>query len=161
MYTVAEEDLEQLVCATIIGETEIFPRVSFMTTTSGSDTGQCTTYCKWLHVCIVTVTNTPPFVTFAATTDVDFTSVSDEFVFTANLMTVCEIITIINDPIPEPQETFQVQLISTTITRAVIGGAASTTITITDTDRMFLSVCDIHTSTHLHTYLNKYQFDPY
>ena len=103
---------------------------------------------------MVTVMNTTPFVTFAATTDVDFDSVSDEFIFTANLMTVCEIITIINDPIPELQETFQVQLISTTITRAVIGEPASTTIIITDTDRMFLSVCDVHTSTHLHTYLS-------
>ena len=84
--------------------------------------------------------NALSFVTFAATTDVDFDSVSDEFIFTATLTTVCEIISIINDPIPEPQETFQVQLTSTTITRAVIGQAASTTITITDTDRMSLGV---------------------
>ena len=52
MYIVAEEDLEQLVCATIIGQTEIFPRVSFMTTTSGSDTGQYTSYAL-LALCIV------------------------------------------------------------------------------------------------------------
>ena len=89
---------------------------------------------------VVVITNALSCVTFAATTDVDFNSVSDELIFSATLTTVCEIISIINDQIPEPQETFQVQLTSTTITRAVIGEVASTTITITDTDRTFVHV---------------------
>lgn len=39
VYRVAEEDAGVTVCATIIGSTEIYPRVSFMTTSSVNDSG--------------------------------------------------------------------------------------------------------------------------
>ena len=41
MYIVAEED-NLTICATIVGMTEIYPQVSFMTTTLSSDSGKKT-----------------------------------------------------------------------------------------------------------------------
>ena len=70
-----------------------------------------------------------------ATTDVDFTSTSQDLVFSANLVTVCATIPIVDDQIPEPVETFQVQLISTSLSRALLGQSLATVI-ITDNDSM-------------------------
>ena len=43
MYIVAEED-NLTICATIVGMTEIYPQVSFVTTTLSSDSGKKTLY---------------------------------------------------------------------------------------------------------------------
>ena len=65
----------------------------------------------------------------------DFTSTSQDLVFSANLVTVCATIPIVDDQIPEPVETFQVQLISTSLSRALLGQSLATVI-ITDIDSM-------------------------
>lgn len=39
MYTVAEENLEVNVCATLVGLTEVYPKVTFVTATSENDSG--------------------------------------------------------------------------------------------------------------------------
>ena len=39
MFTVAENDLELTVCATLLGLTEIYLTVTFMTATSANDSG--------------------------------------------------------------------------------------------------------------------------
>lgn len=77
----------------------------------------------------------------------DFVSTSQELIFSADIRTVCTTISIVNDQTPELNETFQVQLTSTNISRAVLG-QSSTTITITDTDSMFqclwIVTCSVH-----------------
>ena len=73
---------------------------------------------------------------FIAMIGSDFISTSGELTFSSDQMEVCCNIEIVNDEIPEPEETFQVRLTSSSILRAVIEDS-DTTITITDTDRMY------------------------
>ena len=79
----------------------------------------------------------------------DFISVSSDLVFGADLRPQCVTVTIVDDQIPEPEETFTLQLTSSSLLRAVIVQPI-TIITITDADSMFCSaIIMIPTTEHL------------
>ena len=118
------------VCAVAVGSAEIYPEVAFITTTLGNDSGEIT----MMKASVGLYTRVSSF-PLTATRDMDFSSVSNDFTFAAGLVPECVNITIIDDQIPEPEETFTVQLTSSNIPRAVIL-QPETTVTITDADSM-------------------------
>ena len=71
----------------------------------------------------------------AAMQDVDFMSLSGDLTFSAGLEPPCVTVMILDDVIPELDETFRLRLTYSSILRAGIVEPIAT-ITITDSDRM-------------------------
>ena len=122
MYIVTEEDGPLTVCAIALGSAEIYPTVNI-------DLGKNNERCWTAKIESLILT---------ANSNEDFVLLSSDIAFTAGLAPQCVTITIIDDQVPEPVETFQLQLTSSSIPRALIT-QPDTTITIIDSDRKLIN----------------------